>query len=181
VRAPITDGAGYAWFANRGAGRPTAESLRTGLDWFRHWLDDATPPHRPVVLVGFSGGAAFAGGLVLDDPERYAGLALLCGTLPFSAGLPTSPGRLDELPVFIAQGEHDQVIPRELLDRTWEYVRNESGASVTARRDPVGHELAPQALAALNSWLRDQLPSAQPTATSGSVNVFEHDIRRGNS
>jgi len=181
VRAPIAEGAGYAWFANHGVGRPTAESLRTGLDWFRHWLDDAAPPHRPVVLVGFSGGATFAGGLVLDDPERYAGLALLCGTLPFSAGLPTSPGRLDELPVFIAQGEHDQVIPRELLDRTWDYVRNSSGASVTARRDPAGHELAPQALAALNSWLLDQLPSAQPAATSGSVNVFEHDIRRGNS
>jgi phospholipase/carboxylesterase len=108
-------------------------------------------------------------------------LALLCGTLPFSAGLPTSPGRLDDLPVFVAQGEQDQVIPRELLDRTWEYVRNSSGASVTARRDPVGHELAPKAVAALNSWLRDQLPSAQPAATSGSVNVFGHDIRRGDS
>jgi phospholipase/carboxylesterase len=181
VRAPIAEGAGYAWFANHGIGRPAPESLRAGLDWFRHWLDDATPPHRPVVLVGFSGGATFAGGLVLDDPERYAGLALLCATLPFSAGLPTSPGRLDDLPVFVAQGERDQVIPRELLDRTWDYVRNESGASVTARRDPVGHELAPEALVSLDFWLRDRLPSALPAATSGAVHVFGHDIRRSNS
>ncbi|MDT5043600.1 MAG: phospholipase/carboxylesterase [Actinoplanes sp.] len=29
VRAPIAEGGGYAWFANRGIGRPVAESLRT--------------------------------------------------------------------------------------------------------------------------------------------------------
>ena len=27
VRAPIAEGGGYAWFANRGIGRPVAESL----------------------------------------------------------------------------------------------------------------------------------------------------------
>lgn len=27
VRAPITEGDGYAWFANRGIGRPITESL----------------------------------------------------------------------------------------------------------------------------------------------------------
>ena len=47
------------------------------MDWFRAWLDDVAPAGRPVVLVGFSGGAAFAGGLVLDDPSRYAGAAVL--------------------------------------------------------------------------------------------------------
>ena len=46
---------------------------------------------RPVVLVGFSGGAAFAGGLALDDPARFSGVAVLHGTLPFDAGLPSSP------------------------------------------------------------------------------------------
>ena len=40
---------------------------------------------------GFSGGAAFAGGLVLDDPARYAGAAILYGTLPFDAGLADRP------------------------------------------------------------------------------------------
>ena len=67
VRAPIAEGGGFAWFANRGIGRPVAESLRSTMDWFRSWLDEAAPAGRPVLLVGFSGGAAFAGGLVLDD------------------------------------------------------------------------------------------------------------------
>jgi phospholipase/carboxylesterase len=153
VRAPIAEGGGYAWFANRGIGRPRPESLRAGLDWFRGWLDAYAPAGRPVYLVGFSGGAAFAGGLLLDDPARWAGAAILYGTLPFEAGVPATPGRLTGVPVMVAHGDHDTVIPRELLDRTWEYVGSQSAAAATRRRDPVGHMIAPAALVALGEWL----------------------------
>ena len=40
VRAPIAEGGGYAWFANRGIGRPVAESLDATITWFRRWLDE---------------------------------------------------------------------------------------------------------------------------------------------
>src|SRR5689334_23948719 len=128
VRAPIAEGGGYAWFANRGLGRPVASSLRAVMDWFRGWLHPLAPPGRPVVLVGFSGGAAFAGGLVLDDPGRFAGAAVLYGSLPFDAGVEVAPAGLAGVPVMVAQGEQDHVIPRELLERTWTYLLEESGA-----------------------------------------------------
>jgi predicted esterase len=41
VRVPIAEGDGYAWFANRGIGRPVAGSLADTMPWFRTWLDDA--------------------------------------------------------------------------------------------------------------------------------------------
>ncbi len=85
-----------------------------------------------MLLVGFSGGAAFAGGLVLDDPARFPGAAVLYGTLPFDAGVPVGPARLAGVSVLVQQGEDDHVIPRELLDRTWDYVRGESGADAVA-------------------------------------------------
>lgn len=129
------------------------------MDWFRGWLDAVAPAGRPVVLIGFSGGAAFAGGLLLDDPGRYAGAAILYGTLPFDAGVPTTPGRLAGVPVFVAQGEHDTVIPRDLLDRTWQHLVDDSGARTLARRDPVGHGIAAPALTAMAGWLRDTLPA----------------------
>jgi phospholipase/carboxylesterase len=157
VRAPIAEGGGFAWFANRGIGRPVAASLRSTMDWFRTWLDQVAPPGRPVVLIGFSGGAAFAGGLLLDDPGRYAGAAILYGTLPFEAGVPTTPARLAGVPVVVAQGEHDTVIPGELLDRTWHYLLGESGAPTIARRDPVGHGISAEALATLAGWLQERL------------------------
>ena len=157
IRAPIAEGGGFAWFANRGIGRPVAESLRATMDWFRGWLDEVAPAGRPVVLVGFSGGAAFAGGLLLDDPARYAAGAILYGTLPFDADLPVTPGRLVGVPVFVAQGEHDVVIPRELLDRTWNYLHDESGAPTSGRRDPVGHAISAAAVGELAGWLQERL------------------------
>ncbi len=157
VRAPIAEGGGYAWFANRGVGRPVAESLAATMAWFRTWLDEVAPPGRPVVLAGFSGGAAFAGGLVLADPARFAGAAILYGTLPFDAGVPVETARLAGLPVFVAQGEQDLVIPRELLDRTWAYLLGDSGAAPYARRDPGGHGITAQTLVELGGWLAERL------------------------
>jgi len=153
VRAPIAEGGGFAWFANRGIGRPVAASLADTMAWFRGWLDEVAPDGRPVVLVGFSGGAAFAGGLVLADPARFAGAAILYGTLPFDAGVPVEPGRLAGLPVLVAQGEADHVIPRELLDRTWAYLTGDSGALARTRRDPGGHGLTEPTLRELAHWV----------------------------
>lgn len=164
VRAPIAEGGGYAWFANRGIGRPVAESLRETMDWFRSWLDENATAGRPVVLVGFSGGAAFAGGLVLDTPERYAGAAVLFGTLPFDAGVPTAPGRLAGARMLVIHGDQDHVIPRDLLGRTWGYLIDDAGADTTAVRDPGGHGLSPGALAEVNRWLEATL--AELGATS---------------
>jgi phospholipase/carboxylesterase len=139
--------------ANRGIGRPIADSLTATMAWFRTWLDDTATSGRPVVLVGFSGGAAFAGGLLLDDPDRYTGAAILYGTLPFDAGIPTTPNRLDDARVLVVHGDQDNVIPRELLERTWTYLTTDAGSATTAIRDPGGHGLSTGALAELQTWL----------------------------
>lgn len=127
------------------------------------------------MLAGFSGGAAFAGGLVLAAPTRYAGAAILYSTLPFEAGVPVETGRLTHLPVFVAQGDDDHVIPRELLDRTWAYLLGESGAPTKAHRDPGGHGITRESLDALATWLHARItrvvehgapPTGQPGATA---------------
>jgi phospholipase/carboxylesterase len=84
-------------------------------------------------------------------------VAVLLGTLPFSAGLSTAPGQLAGARVLVAQGDQDQVIPRELLDRTWDYLRGDSGAQVRSRRDPGGHVLTPGTVAELGDWLRAEV------------------------
>ncbi|MGB3409815.1 MAG: hypothetical protein WBA45_01355 [Microthrixaceae bacterium] len=155
VRAPIAEGGGFAWFANRGIGRPAAESLTDTMAWFRTWLDGVAGTTRPVVLIGFSGGAAFAGGLILDEPDRYKGAAILYGTLPFEAGVPTTTDRLSGLPVLVAHGDSDMVIPRDLLDQTWTYLEVEAGSVTTGVRDPGGHGLSAEVVTQLHRWLAD--------------------------
>jgi phospholipase/carboxylesterase len=168
VRAPIDLGGGYAWFANRGIGRPVAESLRSTMDWFRVWLDAASPAGRPVVLVGFSGGAAFAGGLLLDDPQRFAAAAVLYGTLPFDAGVPVTPRRLSGIPVLIERGTADTMIPVDLYDRTAAYLTDESGAVLEAHLYPGGHGFTEQGVADLAAWLRRLGSGALATGTSSA-------------
>ena len=157
LRAPIAEGDGYAWFANRGIGRPVPESLDVTMRWARSWLDELAPAGRPVILVGFSGGAAFAGGLVLADPARFAGAAILHGTLPFDGGVDVSPGRLASLRVFVALGDNDHVIPDELQARTWSYLHDASGATVHGYRDDSGHQLGDAAVRHLGAWLQQRL------------------------
>ncbi|WP_428843282.1 alpha/beta hydrolase, partial [Streptomyces prasinus] len=65
VRAPLAEGGGYAWFANRGVGRPLTDSLAATADWLFGWLDTEAAGHTSVSLLGFSGGMAMAGGLLL--------------------------------------------------------------------------------------------------------------------
>jgi phospholipase/carboxylesterase len=85
--------------------------------------------------------------------ERYAGVAVLYGTLPFDAGLATAPGQLDGSRVLVVHGDQDLVIPRDLLDRTWSYLEGDAGSDTTALRDPGGHGLSDTALGALQRWL----------------------------
>ncbi|MBD1593986.1 phospholipase [Arthrobacter sp. S1_S22] len=171
VRAPIAEGGGYAWFRNRGIGRPVEESLRETMAWFRSWLDTVAAAGRPVVLVGFSGGAAFAGGLLLSDPQRFAGAAILYGTLPFDAGVPLSVARLAGVPVFVAQGERDRIIPADLLRRTWDYLLTESAAPAYARRDPGGHGITGETLAELGGWIRERLAFLARSRANGGTDV----------
>ena len=154
---------------------PGRRVLAETMAWFRTWLDEVAPAGRPVVLAGFSGGAAFAGGLVLDDPARFAGAAILYGTLPFDAGVPTDTGRLAGLPVFVAQGDQDQVIPSELLARTWSYpltdsVRPTPGATPAgtgSRRRPSASSAPGSPSASLTSRGTVSRASAQPRAWRG--------------
>lgn len=90
VRAPIAEGGGYAWFANRGIGRPLPDSISATSAWLFDWLDTVAPSPSSVSLLGFSGGMAMAGGLLLAQPHRFAAAVLLSGTLPWDAGLPGS-------------------------------------------------------------------------------------------
>ncbi len=145
---------GYGWFENRGIGRPRADSLRHELDMVWSWLEEVAPA-RPVVAIGFSGGAAFAGGLALDRPERLAGVALLYGTLPFDAGLASEPSRLTGLPVFFARADDDGVIPRDLLDHSEALIARVPGSVL--RRHPGGHAIDPSIHEPLRTWVTASL------------------------
>ena len=97
--------AGFAWFANRGIGRPVADSLRSTMDWFRGWLDEVAPA-GPAGAAGRlqrrrrlrrRPGARRPGAVRRRrDPLRHAALRRRCRRRPRPAGRPARlrrPGR----------------------------------------------------------------------------------------
>jgi phospholipase/carboxylesterase len=150
VRAPYAQGRHCAWFEK---GRPFIATAR----WFEDWLDSLVERERPIVLVGFSAGAAFAGGMLLLNPQRYLGAAILSGTLPFDAGVDTPTSHLVGKNVFLAQSTADATISGELLDRAWDYLTGASGASTRVLRYEGGHGVSKQVVAGLAYWLDEVL------------------------
>ncbi|WP_328940663.1 phospholipase [Streptomyces sp. NBC_00250] len=166
VRAPIPEGGGYAWFANRGVGRPLPDSLAETSDRLFGWLDTVEARHSSVAVLGFSGGMAMAGGLVLAEPGRFSAAVLLSGTLPWDAGLSEETDRLAGLPLFWGRDTADAVIPADLVARTGTWLRERSGADLRERTYPgMGHGVSVQELRDIH----DFLATAPPRAPGGRV------------
>lgn len=153
-RGPVAVDGGWTWFANRGIGRPIEESIHATADALFAWLDDVSAQHSSVTLVGFSGGTAMAGGLLLAQPRRFAGAVLLSGTLPWDAGFDASTERLASVPVFWGFDDADAVIPRDLVARSEAWLQDESGADLTMRTYPgMGHAISLEELSDVSAFI----------------------------
>jgi phospholipase/carboxylesterase len=153
-RGPVSLDGGSTWFENRGIGRPIEESIKATGDAVFAWLDEVAAPHSGVVVLGFSGGTAMAGGLIFAEPSRFSGAVLLSGTLPWDAGYDTSPARLSGLPLFWSIDANDGVIPRELVERSEAWLRSDSGAALQEHQySGIGHAMSIEELADVRTFI----------------------------
>jgi phospholipase/carboxylesterase len=149
---------GYRWFEDRGVARPVGKSLQQAVTGVRAWIDGpavAEYDRARTYLLGFSAGMMTAGALVLDDPTRFAGAILLSGAIALDGGAAT-PGRLAGLPIFLAHGAADVMIPRDLVLQTQRYLRERSGADLTERTYPRDHSIARREIADIAAWLDER-------------------------
>ena len=93
-----------------------------------------------VYLTGISMGGFAAFDLAVRTPEKFAAMASICG-----GGDPARAGSLRALPVLVAHGMDDPVVPIA-CSRTMADAVRAAGGSVTVREYPgVGHEAWPKA------------------------------------
>jgi len=159
IRGPLElPEGGYRWFEDRGVARPVAKSLRAAVDGVRAWVDGpatAEYDRTRTFLLGFSAGMMTAGALVLDDPARFAGAVLLSGAMALDGGDAT-PGRLTGLPIFLAHGSADMMIPPNLVLSTQRYLRERSGAEFTEHTYPREHSIARREISDIATWLDER-------------------------
>jgi len=153
---------GYGWFplGDRGL---DLEEFRKGAAALRTFVDQALERYpverRKVALLGFSQGGVMAYDLALREPGRFAGLAALSAWLPkaLSDSVPTLPEH-SGMPVLVQHGTADEMIEvaraRESRD-----LLAARGVGLTYREYEMGHEIRPEGLRDLVSWLEEKVLS----------------------
>ena len=113
-----------------------------------------------IVVAGFSQGGAVALHAALRFPERLAGLMCLSMPAPYLDQLlgniePQNAG----LPVFLAHGTEDGVVPFVLGERANQAL-SAAGFNLAWHAYPMGHEVCPEETRDISMWLRRVLTVA---------------------
>ncbi len=130
---------GRHWYALGGIPTPDPATFHATAPRLAAFLDDLPVPMERVVLGGFSQGAVMSYAMSLGpDRPRPAALVAMSGFLPRVEGWPLEPGRLAGVPVAIAHGSLDPVIPAQFAAEA-EQALVAAGADVLRLATPVPH------------------------------------------
>ena len=108
-----------------------------------------------LVAAGYSNGANIAASLMLLHPGLLRAAILLRAMVPFE---PDEIPDLSGVPVFLAAGRRDQMIPPQNTERLAEILR-EAGAALDLRWRNTGHPLTYEEVAEAKEWLSRTLPN----------------------
>ena len=109
-------------------------------------------PAQKIVIAGFSMGGAIAINTALHTAHELAGLMALSTYLPLPGDVEGSGGSR-ELPVFMAHGSFDPMVPMQ-WGRISAQKLEETGFSVEWHEYPMAHAVCPQEIADIGAWLQ---------------------------
>jgi phospholipase/carboxylesterase len=107
-----------------------------------------------IVAVGYSNGANVAGSTILLHPGLLRAAVLFRPMVPFE---PEVTPDLSGMPIFMAAGRMDRMIPQDNTQRLADMLA-EAGADVDLRWRNVGHPLTYEEVAEAKEWLAGALP-----------------------
>ncbi len=165
---PVTVNAGYrmrAWYDIRsldgrasedeGGIRELAAALRSLV---QREMERGVPTER-IVLAGFSQGGALALHTALREPARLGGAVALSSYLPLASALPAEAHPANAgLPVFMAHGSRDELLPMAFGERSRDALRA-AGYPVEWHAYPMPHSVCAEEIAQLRDWLVRVLPA----------------------
>lgn len=158
-RGPLSLPPGGAhWYRLGGIPTPDPETFAASFDALARWLDGLPVPWERTVIGGFSQGTVMSYALALGAGRPSpAGIMALSGFIPEVPGFALDLESRDGLPVTIAHGTLDQVIPVR-FGRAAAQRLSDAGLDVAYRESPVGHGVDPGAIGELRDWLLDRVP-----------------------
>jgi phospholipase/carboxylesterase len=165
---PVTINGGYvmrAWYDIRddgGVRREDAAGVRASQKAIEALIareKERGVPAAAIVLAGFSQGGAMALHTALRHPERLAGVMALSCSLPLAEALAAeaAPANRD-VPIFMAHGTHDAMIPMARALRARETLAG-LGYRLEWHEYPMPHSVCLEEIRDISAWLATVLPS----------------------
>ncbi len=131
------------------------EGIKRASSLVRDLLRDlSSAPGGPILLGGFSQGAMVSAEVAFLSDQPMRGLILLSGTIVDEENWERHFSRRRGLPVFIAHGRHDRVLPFEVADRMRTKLAA-AGLDVTWVPFDGGHEMPAEVVVRLNKFTSD--------------------------
>ena len=161
VSMQIGDGmVGHGWYQIAGGRARDRSESEAAADAVRDFLALALeryPVDRgKLIILGFSQGGVMAYDLFLREPARFAALVALSSWLPEEVAAADLDGEeLATRPVLVMHGTRDPMIDVERARESRTRLI-QLGASLTYHEYEMGHEIAPEALRDLVTWLDEK-------------------------
>ena len=152
-------GVGFSWVPGQPGVEPVAEgapSIEELLDGFMaEAMRETGAEPGSIVLGGFSQGGGLTLRYGLPRPETFAGLAVLSGVFrdPDQIELPEKR----EQRIFVAHGTEDQVLDIAMGREAQRFLEG-AGYRTEYHEYGMGHEIAPDVIRDLTTWLHETLP-----------------------
>lgn len=159
LRGPVSGSRGWWWLNIEGhipegqqlpdfsAANPAGIKVASRL--VRDYLETI---QGPIVLGGFSQGAMLSGEIAFQTDQPLAGLVLLGGTPVNEAGWMEHVAKRHDLPIFIAHGRRDGVLPFAIAER-FAHRLKAAGLNVTWVPFDGGHDIPRAVIADMNAFL----------------------------
>ena len=165
-RRPVTINMGLimrAWYDIRGlevASDPDVKGIRESVSQVTALIDrerERDVPGELIVAAGFSQGGVIALHAALRYSERLAGVVALSTYLPEVGTLDAERSKANAgLPIFMGHGLYDPMIPPERGEEARDHLQA-LGHPVNWNAYPMQHEVHPDEIADLGTWLRGRL------------------------
>ena len=132
--------------------------IRVASRLVRAYLADVK---QPVIVGGVSQGAMTSGEVAFQSDQPLAGLILLSGTTVDEAGWAEYFPRRRDLPVFIAHGRRDPVLPFDRMERFAATLTN-AGLTVTWLPFDGDHGIPGEVVDGINAFVSGVMQRAKP-------------------
>jgi phospholipase/carboxylesterase len=146
---------GYSWYRDIIDKLPALEDFSDAIDQIETALHSdlfSMGDFSRLRLVGFSQGAALAYTLAFRGVNGIKAIAGLSGFVPNGTEKLIDENPLSGLPVFVAHGTRDNIVPVDRARHGLELLKN-AGAQVTYCEDDVGHKLSASCFRAMKDFI----------------------------